>query len=92
MKVVGHQRVSVNVSFVLRGGSAEDRQKTFVVRQREEDVTTVDTSLNHVVRYPWGLQSTSARHVGQGVHEPSQWRELRFPPNLGVCSVRAFKS
>ena len=78
MNMVGHQHISVNVSFVLGGCGAEYRQKTFVVRRRMKNVTTVDTSLDHVVRFSWNLRATSARHAWQGVHEPSQMRELRF--------------
>ncbi len=78
MNVIGHQRISVNVSFMLDGRSAQDREETLVVGLRSKDVTAVNTSLNDVVRYPWSLHARSARHVGQGLHEPSQKQELRF--------------
>ena len=65
MNMVGHQHISVNVSFVRCGCGPEDSQETFVVRRRTKNVYAVDTSLNDVVRCPWDLHAVSARHVGQ---------------------------
>jgi len=92
MNVIGHQDITVNVSFMLCGSSTEDRQKTFVICRRSKNVYAVDTSLKHVVRCPRDLQAVSARHAGWGCTNRRRCGGGVFPPDLGVCSERPFKS
>src|SRR5215471_11392061 len=65
MKMVGPQRIAVDVDAVTRGCQAQEQQKHLVIGGFAESSDTIVSTLRDVQRHPPGEKAFTARHARQ---------------------------